>query len=291
MVPLLKIAFALALLGYVVWYLEPASLLAGADLLERGQLLLCGVLGVLGIGVQWVKWQRLLRFQLPGAKWSEGLVSLLGGAALGLVTPGRIGELGRGLVLGKKRASLALMTGVDKLSSSGITVVLGWLAAWVMVPSWRLWLVAFGVVVTVGIGVAWRWVPTHWRSAIKCIKPKSSWCYVMGFSLLFNLIFFAQFYTLVAAESGFDMSVALAIPMVFALKALLPIGFLDIGVREAAAVLVFSHFGFAAELAFNASILLFAFNVCLPAVLGWLWLGVRRYWGNERIEMMRKVAL
>ena len=95
----------------------------------------------------------------------------------------------------------------------------------------------------------------------------------------------AQFFYLVSASMGGGSAVALAVPVVFALKTLVPLGFLDLGVREAAAILVFSSLGLEPQPAFVASLLIFACNVCLPAGLGWLWIGSRR------LRTMGKVAL
>ncbi|MDE2807795.1 MAG: hypothetical protein OXN90_05195, partial [Gemmatimonadota bacterium] len=105
-----------------------------------------------------------------------------------------------------------------------------------------------------------------------------------GLSVLFNVVFMAQFFYLVTSSVSADSAVVLAVPVVFALKTLLPLGFLDLGVREAAAILVFSSLGLEPQPAFVASILIFVCNVCLPAGLGWLWIASRR------LRTMGKVA-
>ena len=101
----------------------------------------------------------------------------------------------------------------------------------------------------------------------------------------------SQFYWLVRGNQGFNVVLILAIPAVFALKALLPVGFLDIGVREAAAVFVFTALHLEAQAAFVASVILFLTNVCLPAVLGGLWIIARKVTIEKHIQMIRKVAL
>ena len=62
----------------------------------------------------------------------------------------------------------------------------------------------------------------------------------------------AQFFYLIADSMVADSAVVLAVPVVFALKTLLPLGFLDLGVREAAAILVFSSLGLEPQPAFVA---------------------------------------
>ena len=269
----LKIALATALLGCAVWYLKPDELLAVAGQVGRDKVLVCGAIALVGIGVQWIKWQLLLRPQIPEANGRDALYSLLGGAALGLVTPSRLGELGRGVFLGRSRTKAALLTAVDKVSSATVTLGLGAAAAWVLWPHLRGFLLL--LVCILGALLYWGWCRRRTGGPI-------AWPLIAGLSVLFNGVFMAQFLYLVSAGVGTDAAVVLAVPVVFALKTLLPLGFLDLGVREAAAVLVFSSLGLEPQPAFVASLLIFACNVCLPAGLGWLWIGSRRLRATEK---------
>ena len=271
-----KIALATALLGCAVWYLKPDELLAAAGQVGRDKVLVCGAIALVGIGVQWIKWQLLLRPQIPEATGRDALYSLLGGAALGLVTPSRLGELGRGVFLGQSRTKAALLTAVDKLSSATVTLGLGAAAAWVLWPHLRGFLLL--LVCILGALLYWGWCGRRASGPI-------AWGAIAGLSVLFNGVFMAQFLYLVSASVGADSAVVLAVPVVFALKTLLPLGFLDLGVREAAAVLVFSSLGLEPQPAFVASLLIFACNVCVPAGLGWLWIGSRRLRATEKVAL------
>ena len=286
----LKASIAIVLFGFLVWFLKPELLLEAAGQVDGSRLLLCGAIALVGIGVQWIKWQRLLREQIPEAKWIEGLYSLLGGTALRLVTPGGVGEVGRGVFLGRSHVSLAVLTAIDKLSSGAITLVLGWLAAWVLWPNIRIYLLFSLVVVGGSAWLGWRWGESSVKliKAIKAVKSIDRWGTVLGLSLVFNLVYMTQFLCLVTVGMVVDQTLVLAIPVVFALKALLPLGLMDLGVREAAAVVVFSSLGLETQPAFVACVLLFAFNICLPAGLGWIWVGGRTklkkpYWNLRKV--------
>ena len=288
MVISLKIAVAAVLFGYIAWYLDPVVLWAAASEVSKLQWLVCGLLALLGIGVQWLKWQQLARTKIPELSWSDGLYSLLGGAALGFLTPGRIGEVGRGVFIGQERASLFLLAAADKLSSVVITLCLGWLCAWALWPIYRLWL--FLALIPMAIVLWWAW--GRWgRSRLTEMRALSCWGNILSLSLVFNLLFMFQFYWAFGQGAELNLVVVLAIPVVFALKALLPIAFMDIGVREAAVVVVFSALDLAAQPAFVASVMLFICNVCLPAVLGCMWIAWRQASVNKRMDMIRKVAL
>ncbi len=273
-----KIILATALLGWATWYLKPAELLAAVGQVGTDKVLICGVIALVGLGVQWMKWQLLLRDQIPETNRRDALYSLLGGAALGLVTPSRLGELGRGVFLERSRAKAALLTAVDKLSSAVVTLSLGAVAAWILWPQLRGFLLLLFCIL--GALLYWGWCR---RKA--SVPLPVAWGAIAGLSVLFNVVFMGQFFYVVTASVAANSAVVLAVPVIFALKTLLPLGFLDLGVREAAAILVFSSLGLEPQPAFVASILIFVCNVCLPAGLGWLWIGSRR------LRMMGKVAL
>ena len=79
MVTVLKIAVAGAVFALTVWFLEPASLWRAVAQVRGLELVICGSFALLGILVQWVKWQQLARIISPELNWTDGLYSLLGG--------------------------------------------------------------------------------------------------------------------------------------------------------------------------------------------------------------------
>ena len=70
---ILKIALAASLLAFLYWYLDPVVVLAALAKLDRLSMGVGMALAICGLGVQWVKWQWLLRTQLPAVSWSEAL--------------------------------------------------------------------------------------------------------------------------------------------------------------------------------------------------------------------------
>ena len=113
----------------------------------------------------------------------------------------------------------------------------------------------------------------------------------LGLSLAFNLVFMVQFYWFCVVGGVGGVAIFVAVPAVFALKTLLPIAFLDLGVREASAVLVFSALNVAEEPALVASILVFGLNVLLPALAGCIWIGSRTEIVGKRFALRREIAI
>lgn len=271
-----KAAVAMALVGFLWWYLRPGRVWNVLLQAQAMWVALGGLMGAAGLGVQWLKWQRLLDIVRPNTTRTEGLESLLIGFGLGLVSPGRVGELGRGLFLGGDRASLVGLAGMDRFSSFVVAAVLAWVALLLLSPAAGGWvsllLVVSGWLASRCLGRLRSWVGSGgfvgqaW--AVFGRLPGPVWRGALAWSALFNLVLFAQFAILLHSWGQLSWRVLKAVPLVFCLKALLPVSFLDLGVREGAAVLVLSKMQLDPAVAFNTSILIFFINVLLPGLVG-----------------------
>ena len=268
-------------------YLQPSRLLAILGQLDPGAVRLAALLGALGVLLQWVKWQGLLSSHDARIGWRQGLHSLLVGFALGLLSPGRLGELARGVFLGGERAALVGLALLDRLTSVAVTLSAAWVALWILSPRAGLGasLALFGLVAGLGLGRGllrravgrWRFLGSV-RATLKQTPP-ALWVRTLAVSALFNAVFFAQFYLLMGHWDTAPAEAVWGIPLVFGLKAMLPLTFLDLGVREGAAVLVFSRLHMDPGLAFNAALMLFFINVVLPGLVGMVLLQQRsRAW-------------
>ncbi|NKB67300.1 MAG: hypothetical protein GKR89_09595 [Candidatus Latescibacteria bacterium] len=276
MTVLLRPFGGLALAALLIWLVGPQLLV---EVLGQTDPALVGAalaLGLVGLGVQWLKWHALLRWARPKTRWFESLDSLLVGLALGLVSPGRLGELGRGTFLGGKRARWAGLAGVDRMISALVTLVFGGMALIILRPQATGW-VGLGALLLLGTGLLgrrllqdlgrrWAW----WDQVGQAIRtiPPGLWLNTVFWSLLFNLVFFAQFYLILLSWGPVSLQGCLAIPLLFALKSLIPFSFLDLGVREGAAVLIFSWLALPPETALGAALVVFVINVLLPGLAG-----------------------
>ena len=107
------------------------------------------------------------------------------------------------------------------------------------------------------------------RSALANVS-RSAWLGNIVAAILFNMLFFIQMFCLLRATGPLNVEVVVAIPILFALKTLLPISLMDLGVREAAAAAVLGSVGVAAATAVQASLMLFGLNVLAPGLAGLL---------------------
>ncbi len=290
--PLLKAGVAAGLLAGLGYYLDPMRIWERLQEMDSNALWAVLALGALGILVQWIKWYRLLVVFRPETTWGEGLNSLLLGFALGLFSPGRLGELGRGVLLGGKQATWVGLSAVDRLCSAAVSVLLAWLGLAVLYPAAAL--SALGVVVLIagGLGLVWVGIRRRlgqregWRRVAEVVGqiPRPVWLQICLWSVVFNLVFFVQFYLLLASWGPLPAEALWGVPLFFGFKVLLPFSIMDIGVREAVAVLVFTPLQLDSTVAFNAAFLQFMLNVLFPGVAGWVLLygQVHRRLGDRR---------
>ncbi len=129
-----KIGLSVALLAVLYAHIGPGRLAAMWRGAAPERLAAGACLGLLGLIVQWLKWHRLLAAVRPGSLWGESLTSLLGGFSLGALSPGRLGELGRGVFLSDRRIPASAGAVVDRLSSFAVTVALGLVGLWISEP-------------------------------------------------------------------------------------------------------------------------------------------------------------
>ena len=135
-------------------------------------------------------------------------------------------------------------------------------------------MVAGSLVVTIGIialiaqrlGVR---LPHKYAQPVRRVG-RQGWQQNLAAAILFNGLFFAQMYCLLRALGPVEPQAMLAIPMMFAAKTLLPISWLDLGIREGAAIVVLGTAGVLPAVAVQAALMLFAMNVLAPGVAGLL---------------------
>ncbi|MBT4098725.1 MAG: flippase-like domain-containing protein [Gemmatimonadetes bacterium] len=273
---------ALVLLGLVVIYVEPSQMFVAVQRLDPKWVLLTIVLGGVALAVQWWKWSQLSALLSTPLTKGQLTRSLFGGFALGMISPGRIGEFGRAIFVADQHRSVSLLTALDRCVSAAVTIFSAGMALAIYLPVSR-WPLLLLLLLTIGITLVTRekifrlWGNTGlppWNEVARSRLWKNG-----AGAILFNFLFFAQLYCLLLAGGQVPTAAILGIPLVFAAKTLVPLAPMDLGVRETAAVFVLGHFGIASVIALQASLLLFAINVLGPGLIGLAMTGTRRWQG------------
>jgi len=239
------------------------------------------------------KWHQLMAAAGKG-RLRLTLRTLFGGFALGLVTPGRLGELGRcAFVAEEERAQVAILTVFDRLLDSwalltsmgaslfflasrpaaifGVAVWLAFLPLVLGLPALLSQLAQLGRRLP-GVGGYFRGaeMPPVSTPRLAIMALGATWAEL------------ASFYFLLRAFSPAGISTALATYPYIVLAGDLPVSFSGIGVREGAAALLLSPYTVPAEAAVGAALVWSAFAILFPAILGAVWLAVDRTRGALR---------
>jgi uncharacterized protein (TIRG00374 family) len=158
-----RIAFRLIGLGILALILLRLDLKATAEALAGvhwGYLLLALAANPLLFGLKAWRWRVLLRLQDIDYAWHDAFLAFVAGLFLGLITPGRVGEMGKALYL-KQDCDVAIGAGMasvlmDRLFDLYTILVLGTIGlAWFqLLPTWALALVAAGTVLALMLPVA-----------------------------------------------------------------------------------------------------------------------------------------
>lgn len=288
-------------LAFVVWlwdYLRAQEPASAWRHLHPGWLALAVVLLPLNIGLQFLKWHALLRLAQPHCPVQVSLYSLFAGFPLGLLTPGRWGELGRALYVPQlPKDEVFFLSAMDKIHALLVNAWVGSLALVylmnknVLSGRWR-WLawVAAAVFLILNMTLLLPSLFCRWRNLLRRFPLKKDragtdeWqvaaprlIAIYLFSFLFVVTYCLQMAVLVRGFCAVDFTPALAsAAAVFFLKNALPFTIGELGVREGMAVFFFAALNVPAPAALHASLALFVFNLVLPALAGLLWIWIRK---------------
>lgn len=230
------------------------------------------------------------------------LSSVLAGYTAAFFTPARIGEFGgRALTLGPGTSDafdgwdVSITVGAQRLIDTLVAVSFGWIAmAWVwargsLSPTWAdaalIGLAIGGAVVAVlAATVAWPgWIGSvlralapsaagmHERAALLRRIGRRTGLRVMAGCASRYLVFATQLAVGVwaFAPGASALHLAVGAGVTYYLKFLIPsLTFLDVGVREGAAILAFGWMGVPEAAALNGALVIFVVNLALTATLG-----------------------
>ena len=251
------------------------------------------LLAVANLGLQMLKWRYFVRLANPSTSNLETIASLLFGITLGLLTPGQLGEFG-GRALSHRSVPSATIIGltmIDKLQMllvMGIAAVVSYVtffsgAVWqqliIIALIWSLFIYIFfsphllkRLFGSVRLKVFRRQWAEDFLSSLSLFQA-GTLRFAFFISLAFYGVVYLQMYLLLNAFSPVTWWYAfLGFAAMMFFKAVLPISFGDLGIREASSVYFYSLLEIPQAAALNASLLLFVINIMIPALLGLLFI-------------------
>lgn len=273
----LKIIVTGVTLAWLLQSIQFVALLGSLSQADSKMVAFAFVLIAPNILIQTLKWKFILNLASVNTTVSQAYKSLIAGMPLGFITPGRLGEFGRAFfVQNINKAQVLKFVALDKLSNMLIVVFLGLIGLvtfnqlslnsnFVIIFCCALFIVVFFTLASFS-----KLFTKKIETILGVLKfSKNEMFRIYLFSLLFFCIFTLQFCILIFAFSPSEITDLLkATSAIFFTKTALPIAIGDLGIRESASVFFLGKVGIDKASAFNASVLLFIFNVALPSFIG-----------------------
>jgi uncharacterized membrane protein YbhN (UPF0104 family) len=298
-IPWKQLFLSLGAIFVIVWRVPFAGLRAAFGNLEMSSLALALFCLLFLLFLRAYKWHCLMAAAGKGQP-RQSLRTLFGGFALGLIAPGRLGELGRCVFVSRNdRAQVAVLTVYDRL-----------LDFWALLTSMgaSLFFLASRPVAVFGVAVWLAFLPVVMGfpaliSHLSKLARGSRHFHLMeaaeGMPLVPTPRFailaleamwaeLASFFFLLRAFSPTEFTTALATYPYIVLAGDLPVSFGGVGVREGAAALLLSPYAVPSGAAVDASLMWFCFAMLLPAALGAFWLVAER--ARSRVRNTDKVT-
>lgn len=295
----LRVGLTIGVLTVLIVQVRLGEMVAALGEIRVYFVILAAVLVGPNVGLQIYKWLVLVRLIKPHVRSGEIARSVLAGLSLGLITPGRVGEFGRifyvegqsrrvlvGLMLTDRVYTVVLNVGVGAVT---FTALMGGQGLPLVIPmSLGLFYLAMAPHRSIRMArmilsrLPFSGTLTPLLHGLQSMNRRKG-AALLGLSLLFYLTHSTQLYLLLRAFGPLSWKAGvIAIPSIVFVRSVLPIAIGDLGIREAAAVLLLSRYGISSAAAIDAVLLLFGMNVVLPGIIGALWvhrasaLGVRR---------------
>ncbi|MBN1560921.1 flippase-like domain-containing protein [candidate division KSB1 bacterium] len=288
----LKILVTILAISLLVRKISCQQLLTAFTQAETKFIAAAAALLAVNIFFQYRKWQLIVHRDYPSVKNRQILYSLFIGLALGLVTPGRLGDFARTFFIKDvQHAGMLALLLIDKLITLAVLYFIGILGLshfismgmhpyiWTSVFILTLALLLFLVLLS---RPAWvrRILARYHRlfsrhpaidrfiDGIESAKPALI-LQLLAWTILQTVTYCSQFVLLVRAFNDISLiNGYLATFAVMFTKSLLPISLGDLGVRESAAIFFLAQLHVPEAAAFNASFLLFTVNILMPSILG-----------------------
>ncbi len=293
-----QMLLSLAVLGVMVWRVPFADLRAAFGNSDPGSLLLAVLSFLVLLFLRAFKWHGLMT-AAGHTDVRKSLRSLFGGFALGLVTPGRLGELGRCVfVPQEERPRVALLTVYDRLMDFWALLTAMGVSLFTLAPlpaavfGAAVWLACLPVVIGFPAFVSQIAKMAGRSSRLRGLffaasveMPKVSTPRFATLALSAVAVELASYFFLLRAFSSTGIATAIATYPYIVLAGDLPFSLSGMGLREGAAALLLTPYAVPSSAAIDASLVWFVFAMLLPAAIGGALLIA------ERVEFRGKAGL
>ncbi len=290
-----KITLSIGLLTAVAYYVDFRAVAVSFSQSDPFLMSIGVSLAVLQIMIHFFRWRFLLRIVSDDIGNRETWMSLFVGFTAGFFTPAQLGEFAGRIAShpGIRTVQVVGLTVIDKFYLMVVSFIFGGTGLVIFAgrffPEYWNPVYWYGMMFIDAVLIVLCVSPAFLKKVLVLlpsrIRQHQAWeaLQVIGreftvriartmflFTAALYLVIFTEFYFLVNAFGPVPLTdCLLSVASIFFVKTfIVPFSFGDIGIRESASVFFLGHFGTAASVAFNASLVMSFINVILPVVIG-----------------------
>jgi glycosyltransferase 2 family protein len=281
----IKIILALAILFFIFKRIDYHSVLKNFSMVKASTMIILILIAILKVVIQIINWGKYLRINPEYKPQTKEIISsFLIGDALRFVVPGGYGTLGKMYFVNNHKKDTFISMGVEKFLQIWSTLSFAAFASIFYFDEINL---AIKIAVT-----AFIWFSPFLLSIISSIPKfhkihKYSIQYnkyipaILGRQVVYMLLTITQYYVIMTNFLSVNFwNVFVAVPLILSAN-ILPITYAGLGLRETFAIKVLQKFGIKASISITCSLIIFAVNNILPALVGVYFIIARK--NQERV--------
>jgi len=232
------------------------------------------------------KWYVIAKFADKDIRFGSAFLSYIIALGFGVLLPSKLGEFTRAhYVSSKNRLKLVGCVIIDEVINLIVVGMIAIFGVFLFLP--KLYFVFFIVLLFIIILLVYypkvlfkmmfkisRFLPWRKKVAISISEIKKSYRKrIVSFGMLLSvfsfLIIYIQGYLLIIGLGGFiSLKTAILTFPIISLAKTIPITIAGLGLREGAAILLFTNFGVPKEIAMNMALLWFIIDILVPGIIG-----------------------
>lgn len=287
----MQLSIGLALIIWILMQVDQKQFIAYFRELSLLNLLLIGLLSVLGLYIQFRRWKYLVERYSLHFELKDLLPSFFSGYAFRLLIPGGHAEFSKIYMLPGKKRGKVLAFSMEKLFQTLIKIFALIIVIPITFPGYTIHCIICLLILIVGY-IFFPRIPV-----LKELQEKDvNYHRVFGMNLIFSigifLIMGLQYYLLLNQADIISLLATYHTSVYLWAAGMVPISVSGLGVREGLAVYFFKLYGISAAHAVATSLFLFTINTIFPAIIGAYYIYRKRaYFGElkDSIKSTREI--
>ncbi len=264
-----KIAISILFLIFLFFIIKPQQILGALRDADMLWVLFALLLLPLNLFLQSIRWKFLVTLSKEKVSNKEIITSILYSFSYSIFTPGRIGEIGRAFhITNSKKDEMVVLAFYEKFFAFCSLLLLGLIS----LSFYQSFYYLIAVVVVLLLMFFSKHIAQHlpYFKKFTTILQKVHITKILLISLLFVFVYIFQFYLILNAFKPVNIFSSFFFISIVMLVNAVPITFSGLGLRELASVYFFKHLFISPGQAASASLLLFAINILIPTLCGFI---------------------